>query len=62
MSEAIVEDDWHKVKQEFVSNLDELSNEDTEYKDIYILMKELLDASKIRPSGGPKSGETQTVS
>ena len=62
MSDKIVGNEWEEVKKEFVSVLTELSGEDTEHNDVYILMKELLDASKIKPSGGPKSGKTKNVS
>ena len=56
MFERTAGKEWCKVKKEFVSNLEELSDKETEHKNIYILMKELLDSSKIKPSGGPKSG------
>jgi hypothetical protein len=61
MSSKIVGSEWRKVKKELLGNLDELSSKEAENKDIYILMKELVEKAKLKPSGGPKSGETKTV-
>ena len=61
MSNESVGKEWRRVKKEFINNLEALSSKDAEHQDVYLLMKQLLEHSKIKPSGGSKNGKTQTV-
>jgi len=62
MTIDIVKQEWDIVKKELFEGLAKLSDDKTEHKDIYLLMSELLNGSKTKPSGGIQNGTKKNVS